>query len=295
MTMIQRRIVLLAFTAAVPAFAAAQTGLPTSQPNLLSIVREEVKVGRSEDHARIEAGWPAAYEKAKSPDYYLALVSMTGGLEAWYVAPYANHAALDESLKRDDEPALAAELARLYKSDAEVVSSVRRLHARARTDLSYGPYPDLAKMRYWDITTFRVRPGHEDRFAEAAKLYGAVAKRAGSNVPFRIYEVMAGMPGPTYLIFSSVAAFSDFDGVLSNDEMVMKGVSKEESAGLGKFMTESVISIESQRFRLDPRQSYVPKEVRESDTAFWMPKKIETASKPATPRLPAGKPAAQER
>lgn len=65
----------------------AQT-LPTSQPNMITIVREEVKVGRAADHAKIEAGWPAAYEKAKSPDFYLALVCMTGPPEAWYVTPY---------------------------------------------------------------------------------------------------------------------------------------------------------------------------------------------------------------
>ena len=34
--------------------------LPTSQPGLLTIIREEVKLGRSAEHERIEAGWPAA-------------------------------------------------------------------------------------------------------------------------------------------------------------------------------------------------------------------------------------------
>ncbi len=58
--------------------AALAQGLPKSQPKLLTIVREEVKVGRAAEHARHEAGWPAAYEKAKSPDYYLALSSITG-------------------------------------------------------------------------------------------------------------------------------------------------------------------------------------------------------------------------
>ena len=292
MNTIRARFALLSLIAGVPAVATAQTGLPTSQPGLLSIVREEVKVGRAEDHARIEAGWPAAYEKAKSPDYYLALVTMTGGLEAWYIAPYANHAALGESLKRDDEPALATELGRLSKADAEVLTSIRRLHARARADLSYGEYPDLTKMRFWEISTFRVRPGHEARFMEAAKVYGAASARAGSKVPFRIYEVIAGLPGPTYLIFSSVAAFSDFDGFLTNDEAVMKAANQEEGAVLGKFMAESVLSIESQRFRLDPRQSYVSKEVRDTDPAFWKKPASQTrdakASATATQAADAG-------
>ena len=52
--------------------------LPKTQPKILTIYREEVKVGRAAEHAKHEAGWPAAYEKAKSPIYYLALTSMTG-------------------------------------------------------------------------------------------------------------------------------------------------------------------------------------------------------------------------
>ncbi len=285
------RLTLLALLAGVPALAAAQTGLPTSQPNLLTIFREEVKVGRAADHARIEAGWPAAFEKAKSPDYYLALVTITGKAEAWYIAPYADFKAMGESLARDEEPALAAELARLAKADSEVISSNVRLLARARTDLSYGDYPDLTKQRFWEITTFRVRPGHESRFAETAKVYGAAAKRAGSKVPFRVYEVVAGMPGPTYLIFSSVAAFADFDGVMANDEAVMKAAAPEEGKALEKFMTESVVEIESQRFRLDPRQSYVSKEVRDTDPAFWLPKKAEV--KPAAPKPAPPKPTSE--
>ena len=38
-------------------------------------MREEVKISRSAEHAKHEAGFPAAYEKGKSPDYYLAMAS----------------------------------------------------------------------------------------------------------------------------------------------------------------------------------------------------------------------------
>ena len=92
----------------IPNAAIAQT-LPTSQPNMITIVREEVKLGRDADHAKVEAGWPAAYEKAKSPDYYLAMISMTGTPEAWYVTPYASHAAIGDTLKREDGDAIFAQ------------------------------------------------------------------------------------------------------------------------------------------------------------------------------------------
>jgi hypothetical protein len=241
-----------------------------------------VKLGRDADHAKVEAGWPAAFEKAKSPDYYLAMTSMTGAPEAWYVTAYPSHAAIGDSLKREDGDAvLTAELTRLRRADADMISSVRVVQARARQDLSYGAYPDLAKHRFFEITWFRVRPGHEQQFEAAGKAYGAAAKRAGATSGYRVYEVVAGVPGPTYLIFSSVASYGEFDQLMTEGEKIMKGFNAEEGPALQKFMLEGVVNVETQRFRVDPVQSYVPKETRAADPAFWMPKKPAPA-KPTT-------------
>ena len=82
MKKLQQLVLLALFCASAGSLVAQTPALPTSQPPLVTIVREEVKVGRVAEHARIEAGWPAAYARAKSPDYYLAMVSVTGPNEA---------------------------------------------------------------------------------------------------------------------------------------------------------------------------------------------------------------------
>jgi hypothetical protein len=41
---------------------------------------------------------------------------------------------------------------------------------------------------------------------------------------------------------------------------------------LVKYSGEAVISSDANRFKVDPRQSYVPKETREKDREFWLPK-----------------------
>lgn len=149
---------------ATPALAQGQA-LPSSQPALITIYREQVKLGRGTEHERIEAGWPAAYAKAKSPNYYLGMTSLTGPNEAWFIAPFASYAAVADQMKLESsDTALAAELARLYRADAEVLTDLRVIQAIARTDLSHGAFPDLAKMRFWEITIFRVRPGRESDF-----------------------------------------------------------------------------------------------------------------------------------
>ena len=264
----------------------AQTGLPTTQPNLLHIFREEVKVGHAAEHERVEVGWPAAYEKAKSPYYYLALVSLTGAPEAWFVAPYESHQAQGESMKFDrGDGVLGAELARLQRADADHLTSARSIHAIARKELSHGNFPEMPKQRFFEITTFRVRPGHGEAFAAAAKLYGAAVTRSGATTSFRVYEVVAGMPGPTFLVFSSVTAFADFDKVMSNDDTIMKAFTADDQKAFQKFFTEGLIGSDTQRFELSPHMSYVSAEVRATDPAFWMPKK-----KPAVKTMPTEAP-----
>jgi hypothetical protein len=260
--------------------------LPTSQPNLLQIYREEVKVGHSADHAKVEAGWPAAFEKAKDPYTYIALVAMTGPGEAWFVSPFESHAAMADSQKREDEPTLAASLERLSKADAEQISSTRSILAMARKDLSYGAYPETAKQRFYEITIFRVRPGHERGFEAAAKAYGAAAGRGAPATSFRVYEVMAGMPNPTYLVFSSVTSYGAFDRVMAEGVATMKAATDEERNTLEKFSIDGLINSETIRLKLDPAMSYVPKEVRAQDPAFWMPRTT-------APAKPAAKPEAK--
>ena len=252
--------------------AFGQTGLPTSQPKLLTIVREEVKLGRSADHANHEAGWPAAFEKAKSPDYYLAMISLTGPSEAWYVVPRESHAAIAASMKREDkDPVLSAELERLSARDAEFVKNVTVIQAAGRPDLSYGNFPDVAKARFFEIITFTVRPGQSEKVEAIFKLYAGARKRVAPDTSYRIYQVIAGMPAPTYFVFVSVEDYAHFDQTMAVHMKTFTSLNPQEKAVFDKW-SDYVVKEETQRFRLDPKQSYVAKETRATDPEFWSPK-----------------------
>jgi hypothetical protein len=258
----------------VTATLAQGQALPASQPPLLTIYREQVKVGRGAEHERIEAGWPAAFAKAKSPNYYLAAISLTGAQEAWFLAPFASNAAYADELKlQSSDTALAAALARLARADAEVLNDSRTIQAMARTDLSHGAFPDLTKVRFWEITIFRVRPGHESEFEAAAKVYGAATDRAATGFSYRVYQIMAGMPGPTFLVFTSVESYAQFDAVMANGQKTMQSFTADEQATMQKFSTDALINSETNRFALNPTMSYVSAETRATDPAFWMPKR----------------------
>jgi hypothetical protein len=253
--------------------AAAAQGLPKTQPKFITIIREEVKVGRNAEHARLESGWPVALEKAKSPDYYLAMTSLTGPNEAWFVTPWESHAAVAESMKREDkDPVLSAEMARLTLGDAEYTSSARTIQARARTELSVGEFPDAGRARFFRITLWRVRFGHQQQFEEAARSYAAARVRSNSKEGYRFYEVIAGMPTPTYLTISSVEDYGGLDQTVAADQATWKAMTTEETSLLQKAGSEAVISSEPNNFKVEPQMSYVPKETREKDAEFWMTK-----------------------
>lgn len=271
-----------ALYAVPPVFAQTPTGLPASQPNLLLIYREEVKVGRNAEHERTEMGWPAAYEKAKSPYYYLALVSLTGAPEAWFVSPFESYEQMDKAMAIDrDDPMLALEIPRLQRADGEHLNGIRSYHAVARKELSHGQYPDISKQRYFTINTFRMRPGREADFAAAAKAYGGALARAGSPATFRVYQIAAGMPSPTYIVFGSTPTLGALDTLMAAEDAVSKAFRPEDQKIFEKFF-EGLASSDSQRFAVNPAMSYVSAEVRASDPSFWMPKKKPTPKKITT-------------
>ena len=278
MSTLSTRALSLLLLAGTPLPVLAQ-GLPTTQPAFLRIIREEVKLGRGAEHAKLEAGWPAAFERAKSPDYYLAMDSLTGS-EAWFVQPAASYSAMGEAMAREQDPALSGELDRLRRADGDLISGLRTIELRARPDLSRGTYPDIGKQRFWEITVFRMRPGGGSVFADVAKMYGSASEKAGRTIGYRVYEVTAGMPTPTYFVFSSVASFADFDKLLAEDEATLKASTPDAF----KAFDEKLMNSETYRMQLSPQMSYVPKEVRESDPAFWMPKKPSAPKAPAAPK-----------
>lgn len=78
---------------------------------------------------------------------------------------------------------------------------------------------------------------------------------------------------------------------MSDDESINKAMTEADQKVFQKFFNEAVISIDSQRFALNPAMSYVSAEVRASDPAFWMPKRPavkKTTSDARKPKAAAG-------
>lgn len=58
---------------------------------------------------------------------------------------------------------------------------------------------------------------------------------------------------------------------MQDGRATMQAFTPDELSVLQKFSTAGMINAETQRFRLDPTQSYVDAETKAKDPAFWNP------------------------
>lgn len=248
-------------------------------PPYVQIFREEVKMGRAGAHVLTESGWPRAFARTKIQNHYLAVTTIYGPNEAWFLEGHASVAEI-EAVNQAIEatPGLSAQLDRLSQADAANVASVRTILARNVPELSNGPNINPAEMRVWEITIFRVRPGKEGSFAEAAKLYQSLVQRAGVVAPWATYEVMAGMPGPTYLVFSPHKRLAEIDPATGVGAAIQKVMNEETMKKFGA-LSEGFITVETMVFAPSPEMSHLSAEWTAQDPKYWGKK----AAAPARP------------
>ncbi|MGH9365015.1 MAG: hypothetical protein ACRD1B_07100 [Thermoanaerobaculia bacterium] len=267
----------------------AQTPAPTGPPKVLQIFREEVKPGKSAAHEKWETGWPKAFAKANWPTHYLAVTSVSGPSEAWFLVGYESFAAWEiDRQNLDKTTALKSEDERLSAGDGEFLSGWRVLVAVHREDLSNKPNITLGKMRYFRIATFRVRPGHDTDFSDAAKIVREAHEKANVELPWATYQIVSGMPAPTYLVFLPMKSLEEIDAGLARSKTIQEAEGEENAKKLQKLSSEGYLSTESNIYAFSPKMSYVSKEMAEADPDFWTPK-VKSAAKPAPAANPEGK------
>ena len=266
--------------------AAAQTTAPTAPPNVLWIIREDVKPARGAAHERTEHGYAQFWAKAKVQNYY-ALDAMSGNLtESLFVTGYPSFEAFEKDFQAFGKATtgpMKAEYEALAQQEAGLVNGVRSMVAVFRPDLSYIPPSviPLAQTRYFQIVTLRVRPGREADFAAGAKTYFEALKKANVEQPAAIFQAVSGAPQGTYLIFERMKSLKEMDGVPARQKAIAEAMGEENFKQLQKGAADTFTVVDSNLYAINPHMSYPAKEVAAADPAFWSPKP-KAAAKTAT-------------
>jgi hypothetical protein len=242
---------------------------------------ESVKPGKGAAHEKVEIGWPQAFRKAKWPTHYLAMTSMSGPAEAWYMTGYDSYAAWETDQQNVEKtPTLVRELERLAQVDGELLSGTRGVLAVYRPDLSYRPDIDVAQMRYFALTIITLKPGYDSAFADVRKLVHAGHEKANMDEHWAMYQVTSGMPGSTYLLLIPMKSLQEADVAQeSHGKPYGDALGESGRQQLREFARTATASSETKLFAFSPKMSYPSDEWVKRDPKFWAPKAV-AAAKP---------------
>lgn len=282
--------------AVVITLAAISQVVAQGPPRVLLIVREDIKPGMMAAHGRHSAEFSGIFNKLQTPNYRIAMVPVAGSEnEVIYITGAENFAELERVQKATDEKLanisgpMRADMDRLDKEAPSMHAGMRDMLAVFRPELSYNPGVAIATMRYFAVTTVRVRPGQEDNYAEYVTNIVKVARdKAKAELHIAGFQVIAGSPGTTYMFFRPMKSLAEYDQ--RTGPRVREAMSDDQKKKADKLVGESVMFTETSVYAFNPQMSYVSKEMAAGDPAFWTPKPI-VAPRPR-PRRPAARPVA---
>ena len=242
--------------------------MPTSQPVILGITREIEKPGRFGVHEAVEIRWADLVRRYNFPYGYIALVANSGVPEVWWVTGFDGMGSFGKGAAfGSDNPAYMQALSKLAAEDGEHLNNVIFTQAQAVPDASYGSFPDVSKMRVFSVVTVQMRPGMEPMFGEIAKKYAAIMQAKAVPTSWRAYEVIAGAPGGTYLLFFSYPSWDAVEAERKASMAAFMGASPADLEGIMKGSRDAVASSNARYFTVNPRMSLVPKEY--ASDPFW--------------------------
>lgn len=269
-----------------------------SPPPVLFVVREDIKPGQMPAHTKHSESFAQIFGRLQTPSYRIAMVPVAGSEnEVLYITPLKTFAELEQTQRDTDKKMSAAsggtrsELDRLDKEAPDLHAAMRDMFTVYRPDMSYEAGVDITKMRYFAVTTVRVRPGQEDQYAEYLRTLTNVAReKAKAELHIAAFQVIAGSPSTTYMFFRPMKSLAEYD--LRIGPRVREAMTEDQRKRADKMAGESVLFSETSVYALNPRMSYVPKDFAAGDPTFWNPKPQAPSMPKPTPKKTAAKPTA---
>jgi len=267
--------------------AAAQETIPPP-PKVLQIFREFLKPGKGGAlHEKSESAFVQAAMRAKWPTHYLAVNALSGRPRALFLTGYDSFEAWEKVSKAfEKNTTLSAALDRAAVADGELLSDADGSVLVYNEEYSLRSAVDLPHMRYFEISLYRVRPGHEGDWDTIVKM----VKAAYEKIPeanWAAYHVRYGLEGNTYVIFTPLKSAAEIDQGFARSKQFMANMGEDGMKKFSELAARAIETSQNNLFSFSPKMSYVGPEWIKADPDFWKPK----VSAAAAPKKPAEKPA----
>lgn len=249
-------------------------------PKVLNIIREFTKPGKNGmSHEKTEAAFVQAMSAAKSPNHYLAVDSMSGKPRSLFLTAFDSFEAMEKEEKAfEKNAALAAAVDHAGVVDGELLSDTDMTDAVYREDLSLRGGTDIPHMRYFEISLFHIKPGHDKDWETLVKMYQTAFEKI-PEVHWAMYEAIYGQPDNTFIIFNPMKSASEIDRGFAQGKAFEAAMGDD---GMKKFRELTAATVESSQtnlFSFNPRMSYVDEGWVKADPDFWKPKAAHAAMK----------------
>ena len=254
-------------------------------PKVLTIMREYTKPGKAgSQHEKSESLFVQAVTRAKWPTHYLAVESVSGKSRALFLTGYDSFAAWEKDvLAEQKNTTLAAALDHAGAVDGDLLSETDQAVLTFHEEYSLRPQVDIPHTRYFEISLFQVKSGHDKDWAEIVKLVTAAYEKI-PDAHWAAYQVVYGLPDTTYIIFNPMKSASEIDRNFAAGKEFEAAMGEEGMKKLSELTASAIETSQTNLFAFNPRMSYPSDAWIKADPEFWK-------SKAAPAAAPAKKPA----
>ena len=271
-----------------PGIAAAQDGAGAGMPppKVLVIQREMLKPGRAGNtHLKTESAFVQAMTAAKWPTHYFAAESQSGVSRALFFIGYPSFAAWEkDNADQAKNATLTAAFDRAALADGEQLTEFSTGVYGYRDQMSLRANVEIAHMRYFEISRFKVRPGHEKDWSDLVKMYKDGYEKAVPNAHWAVFESMYGdQNGGLYLVFNPMKSLAEVDEGMGDSKKFEAAMGADGMKKLSELAVVCIESAQTNLFQFNPKMSYPPEEWIKADPGFWSPKMAVAAKKTTAP------------
>ena len=254
------------------AIAQESSDVTTPPPKVLLVQREFLKPGKSGTiHEKSESAFVQAFTRAKWPTHYFAVNALTGKPRVLFLVGYDSF----ESWEKDNaamakNKTLSAAYDRAITADGDLLSEQDQTVLVYNDDQSLNSAVDIAHMRYFEISAYRVRAGHRHEWEELVKL----VKSAYENIPdmhWAEFDAMYGQEGSIHIVFFPMKSLKEVDEGFAKDKQFVSALGEDGMKRLEELESAAIESNHTNLFQFSPSMSYPRDEWVKADPDFWKP------------------------
>jgi hypothetical protein len=267
--------VILLSGSAVTIMAQANTDGIMPPPKVLVVFREFLKPGKAgSPHQKSESAFVQAFTAAKWPTHYITVDSMSGPPRSLFFVGYDSFEAWEKDNKATEKnAALSAALDKAAVADGEVLASADGSVLTYREDYSLRANVNIAQYRYFEISRFVIKPGHDKEWDDLVKMYIDAYTKIDPNARWATYSSMYGVDnGGVYIVFTPMKSLADVDAEVADGKKFEAALGAEGMKKVADLTAASLAASQSNLFTFNPKLSYPADEWIKSDPTFWKPR-----------------------